>query len=132
VSPRDDDRRLADIETAISAIGRHLARGTIEDELVFDGCRVRLIEIGEAVKAVSPELLARAPDIPWREIARMRDHLTHRYFDPQHEIVADVIDTNLPALSRAVTALRRHVADAEGRQAALDLEIYPDAQPPAA
>jgi uncharacterized protein with HEPN domain len=39
---------------------------------------VRLIEIGEAVKGISPELLDREPDIPWRAIARMRDHIAHR------------------------------------------------------
>ena len=78
MSRRDDDRRLADVEAAINAIDRHLKRGTIEDELVFDACRARLIEIGEAVKAIDPELLAQKPDVPWREIARMRDHLTHR------------------------------------------------------
>jgi uncharacterized protein with HEPN domain len=71
VSPRKDDRRLRDIEAAITAIERHLKRGTVDDELVFDACRARLIDIGEAVKGLDPELLARAPDIPWREIARI-------------------------------------------------------------
>ncbi|MGH2860134.1 MAG: HepT-like ribonuclease domain-containing protein [Solirubrobacteraceae bacterium] len=99
MSPRKDDRRLRDIEAAITAIERHLKRGTIDDELVFDACRARLIEIGEAVKGIDPELLARSPGVPWREIARMRDHLTHRYFDTLHEIVADVIERDLPSLS---------------------------------
>jgi uncharacterized protein with HEPN domain len=103
VSRRDDDRRLADVEAAINAIDRHLKRGTIEDELVFDACRARLIEIGEAVKAIDPELLAQMPDVPWRETARMRDHLTHRYFDTQREIVADVVTTDLPSLRQAVS-----------------------------
>jgi predicted nucleotidyltransferase len=48
---------------------------------------VGTVEVGEAVKAISPELLARVPDVPWREIARMRAHLTHRYFDTQHETI---------------------------------------------
>ena len=42
--------------------------------------RIRLIEIGEAVKNVPPDLLAHEPGLPWQEIARMRDHLAHRYF----------------------------------------------------
>jgi uncharacterized protein with HEPN domain len=122
VSPRDDARRLADIEAAVRAIDRHLKRGTIDDELVFDACRARLIEIGEAVKDVDAELLARAPEVPWREIARMRDHLTHRYFDTQHEIVADVITTDFPALKRAVTKLRMAVLDADAPQTKLPLD----------
>ena len=49
---------------------------------------MRLIEIGEAVKDVSPELLSRQPSIPWRQVAAMRDQLAHRYFDTSHAIVA--------------------------------------------
>lgn len=120
MNPRNDDRRLRDIEAAITAIERHLKRGTLEDELVFDACRARLIEIGEAVKAIEPELLTRAPDVPWREIARMRDHLTHRYFDTQHEIVADVVKTDLPSLRLAVKRLRRHLADRNAGQTTLE------------
>ena len=120
MSDRRDGRRLADIEAAITAIERHLRRGSVDDELVFDACRARLIEIGEAVKALDPELLARRPQVPWREIARMRDHLTHRYFDTQHSIVADVVTTDLPVLKQAVAELRRLI-DADGDQATLDL-----------
>ena len=122
MSPRKDDRRLRDIESAITAIDRHMKRGTIDDELVFDACRARLIEIGEAVKGIEPALLARSPDIPWREIARMRDHLTHRYFDTQHEIVADVIETDLPALKLAVRHLHAYLADLEAGQTTFDEE----------
>jgi uncharacterized protein with HEPN domain len=52
----------------------------------------------------------------------MRDHLNHRYFDTQHEIVADVISTDLVTLKRAVSALRVRLADAEAGQATMDLE----------
>jgi uncharacterized protein with HEPN domain len=120
VRPRKDDRRLRDIEAAITAIERHLKRGPVDDELVFDACRARLIEIGEAVKGLDPELLARAPDIPWREIARMRDHLTHRYFDTLHEVVGDVIERDLPALELAVKHLRRVMTDIEAGQGTLE------------
>ncbi len=59
---RRDDQRLEDILTAVAAIGEHLGRGELDDGLVFDAVRVRLIEIGEAVRAISPELLDRGSD----------------------------------------------------------------------
>jgi uncharacterized protein with HEPN domain len=75
-------QRLADIQAAIDAIRSHLQRGNLTDGLIFDAVRIRLLEIGEAVKALPDDLLATQPSIPWRQIARMRDHLAYRYSTP--------------------------------------------------
>jgi hypothetical protein len=58
-----DRKRLADIQAAIDAIHSHLQRGDLSDGLVFDAVRIRLLEIGEAVKAVPDDLLATQPSI---------------------------------------------------------------------
>jgi uncharacterized protein with HEPN domain len=100
-----DRQRLADIQAAIDAIRSHLRRGTLADGLVFDAVRIRLLEIGEAVKALPGELLATQPGIPWSQIARMRDHLAHRYFDTAHAILQATVDDDLPELERAVRSL---------------------------
>ena len=99
---RRDAAWLTDILTAIDAADGYLARGSLDDGLVYDACRVRLIEIGEAVKHLDPELLGRAPDIRWRAIARMRDQLTHHYFDTDHAIVTQAMTEELPRLRSAV------------------------------
>jgi hypothetical protein len=57
-------QRLADIQAAIDAIRSHLRRGDLSDGLVFDAVRIRLVEIGEAVKALPEDLLATQPSIP--------------------------------------------------------------------
>lgn len=100
-----DRQRLTDIQAAVDAIRSHVARGTLADGLVFDAVRIRLLEIGEAVKALPEGLLARQPAVPWRQIARMRDHLAHRYFDTAHAILQATVDEDLPELERAVQAL---------------------------
>lgn len=100
-----DRQRLDDIQAAIEAIRSHLQRGTLSDGLVFDAVRIRLLEIGEAVKALPDDLLATQPAIPWRQIARMRDHLAHRYFDTAHAILQSTVDDDLPELERAIHAL---------------------------
>ena len=66
---RHDRQRLEDICAAIDA---HLQRGDLSDGLVFDAVRVRLIEIGEAVKALPEDLLTSEDQIPWSDIARLR------------------------------------------------------------
>lgn len=98
-------RRLSDIQAAIEAISSHLERGDLADGLIFDAVRIRLMEIGEAVKTLPSEVREARPDIPWREIARMRDHLAHRYFDTSHAIIQATVDHDLPLLAQAVDAL---------------------------
>jgi len=106
---RYDDQRLSDIISAITAIRSHLTRGQLSDGLVFDAVRIRLLEIGEAVKAISPALLAHEPDIPWKNIAAMRDQLAHRYFDTEHAIVTGTVTDDLEPLRTAVHRLRTRV-----------------------
>lgn len=100
-----EQQRLADIQAAIDANRSHLQRGDLSDGLVFDAVRIRLLEIGEAVKALPAGMLSSQPNIPWSQIARMRDHLAHRYFDTNHAILRATVDNDLPELERAVQAL---------------------------
>lgn len=109
---RDDLQRLDDIGAAIAAIRGHLGRGDVSDGLVFDAVRVRLIEIGEAVKALPQELLATEPSMPWEQVAGMRDRLAHRYFDTSHSIVAATVKDDLPELAAAVERLRQRATRA--------------------
>ena len=112
-----DRQRLADIQAAIDAIRSHLQRGDLSDGLIFDAVRIRLLEIGEAVKALPDELLAAQPSIPWRQITRMRDHLAHRYFDTAHTILQATVTEDLPDLERAVTAMNQSLSDQDSTAA---------------
>ena len=74
--------------------------------------------IGEAVKALSAEVLAAEPAVPWKAIARMRDQLTHRYFDTDHAIervveVRDRLDERAAVLLDLVDEVRRQPAASE-------------------
>jgi uncharacterized protein with HEPN domain len=102
---RHDASRLADILAAIEAINDHLTHDGLQNGLVYDAVRVRLIEIGEAVKGIDQTLLETEPMIPWSAIARMRDHLAHRYFDTDHAVVVDVVENELTPLESAVRSL---------------------------
>jgi len=102
---RHDQEWLTDIIDAIQAIRTYQERGDLSDGLVFDAVRLRLIEIGEAVKRLSPEVLESEPDLPWEEIDGMRDRLAHRYFDTSHAIVQATIDNDIPELDLAVRRL---------------------------
>lgn len=107
---RRDDQRLADILAAVDAIASHISRGGLHDGLIFDAVRVRLIEIGEAVRAIDPDLLGTEPGIPWRDLTGMRNVLAHRYFDTAHGIIQATITEDLPPLVAAVRRLLDRVA----------------------
>jgi uncharacterized protein with HEPN domain len=110
---RRDAERLVDVVDAIAAIRSHLSRGDLSDGLVFDAVRVRLIEIGEAIKALPDELLVTEPTQPWSAITRMRDHLAHHYFDTEHALVTATVTNDLGPLQAAVNRLQRLVGHSD-------------------
>ena len=54
--------------------------------------------MGEAVKKVSPQTRAAHPEVPWKDVAGMRDRVVHGYFGVSLEIVWDVVQNHVPPL----------------------------------
>lgn len=65
--------------------------------------------IGEEVKKVEKrlgmEFLNQRPEIPWRDVMGMRNHIAHGYFDINEEYVLSVIRNDLAPLLEAVEYL---------------------------
>jgi len=54
--------------------------------------------IGEATKRLSPEFCKKYPEIPWRNLAAMRNIIVHEYDQVDLEVVWDVIQDKIPEL----------------------------------
>jgi len=65
----------------------------------------RILVIGEATKRLSPEFKQLYPDIPWRDIAGIRDIIVHEYNRVDVERIWDVVENDLPILLKFLTAL---------------------------
>jgi uncharacterized protein with HEPN domain len=109
-SPQD---RLADIDEsasralrAVDALERASEDGdTDEEQMAFDALLYRLLVIGEAIKALPDGLLTQEPEIPWREVARLRDLLAHHYYRVDSQIIRRTVDTPLHDLQAAARRL---------------------------
>lgn len=62
----------------------------------------RLLILGEAAKAVSRDARDLIPDLPWREMMRMRDVLVHHYFGVRIDVVWGVVNDELPEVVRSL------------------------------
>lgn len=65
----------------------------------------RLLILGEAAKAVSQEARDLAPELPWREMMRMRDVLIHHYFGVRLDVVWGVVTDERPGVQHELEDL---------------------------
>ena len=103
-------RRLADILARCGEATQLVARGrdAFESDVILRHAAKSIIaDIGEAAKNLE-DLADQVPGVPWAQIARMRDRVTHRYFDVDYDVVWDTLTTDLPTLERAVHAFVEH------------------------
>ncbi len=69
--------------------------------------RLALAHIGEAVKRLPAKLTDQHPNIPWKQIAGMRDRLVHEYATVDVEIVWRAATVSVPELAAAVKTMMR-------------------------
>ncbi|OIH95173.1 DUF86 domain-containing protein [Curtobacterium sp. MCBA15_001] len=103
---RDVGDRLDDVIRACGVIARYVSETDLPEDLVYDAVRMRLVEIGEAVRMLPSAVTRAEPDIPWSRVSLLGERLTRRYFDTTPAIVLGTARVDVPHLCAAARRLR--------------------------
>ena len=107
---RDERLLIKDIITAIDRIESYTAGmdfvAFASDEKTVNAVIYNFLIIGEAVKLLPRNITGRYPEIPWRQIAGMRDKLTHAYFSIDYDLVWKTVTKVLPQFRNALQKIR--------------------------
>ncbi|MGL4499678.1 MAG: HepT-like ribonuclease domain-containing protein [Planktothrix sp.] len=104
-----DSASLLDILKA-GELALEFARGLNREQLEGDRMRqsailYQIAIIGEATKRLSREFREQHPEVPWDDMAGMRDIIAHQYDRLDLDIVWQVIQRNIPEVLNAIGPL---------------------------
>ncbi len=106
---RDAKLYLEDILESIKRIEEStlsLNKNEFSNNITIQDAVIRRFEIiGEAVKNLPQDFKDNHPEIAWKEIAGMRNVLTHAYFEVSVERVWNTVQKDLPHLKEQIQNL---------------------------
>jgi len=107
---RDVRVYIKDIFEAIEKIEKY-TKGSSEEDFcgntqMQDAVLRRLEIIGEAVKHIPQKIRNEYPDVPWKQIAGMRDILTHEYFGVNLKRAFKVVKKDISALKAKIIQIQ--------------------------
>ena len=107
--PLRDKERLRHIMESIDLIQEHTQHITYEafatDKILFGAIVYYTMIIGEATYKLSRAFVTQHPEVPWQDIADMRHHLVHGYYQVDSHIVWQVIQHDLATLKSNIQKL---------------------------
>lgn len=96
---KEDRLYLSNIKECIDLIEAYTLEGKeafLASRLIQDAVIRHFEVIGEATKRLSLELKQAHPDIPWPQIPRLRDILSHDYLRVNVHRIWGIIEQNIP------------------------------------
>jgi len=79
----------------------------IGNKLSFSGILHRCEILGEIAKNLSKDFKDAVPNIPWNDIAKTRDIITHHYHKIDPQIIRKILEEQIPILLTVLPKLRK-------------------------
>ncbi|MDB9474816.1 DUF86 domain-containing protein [Dolichospermum circinale] len=108
---KDERLYLSNIQECIERIEEYTKGGKeefMQTKMIQDAVIRNFEIIGEATKRLSPELRSKYSDVPWQQMAGLRDVLIHDYLKVNLNLVWQIIEQNLSDLKRQVRRRSHH------------------------
>ena len=114
MSAHDPKVTLRQIEEAAHRL-QTICSGRTMEQLLADWLATAALErfleiVGEGVKRLPQDLRRQYSEVPWKEIAGTRDHLSHGYDDVNYQVLWDAVQKDLPVL---LETIQRMLGDLE-------------------
>ena len=91
----------------IESFSKGLTKEEFDNNKLIQNAIIRSLEIiGEAVKNITDTFKKKYPKIPWKDIAGLRDILSHAYFGVNLDRVWNVIEIDLPRLKEEISKIK--------------------------
>ncbi len=98
--------QIRDFAAEVEALVAGHTREQLDDSLELRRAIERCVElIGEAASRLTAEVHNAHPEIPWRQIIGMRNHLVHGYDVVSSEVLWDTACRNVPDLKLKIEAI---------------------------
>lgn len=106
---RDPNLFLSDIVESIGLIEKYTKKldykKFLRNDEAQDAVMRRIEIIGEATRNLPAGIKRKHPDIPWKQIAGMRNILAHEYFGVAMKRIWDTTQKDLPRLKKQISKL---------------------------
>ena len=110
---RDQKLYLIDIAESIRYIKKYTSNlneeGFYQSEQIQDAVLRRLEIIGEATKNISDDFKDRFPQLPWKEMAGIRDVIIHDYFGINLRRIWLTVKQDLPTIETLIEEVLKKI-----------------------
>ena len=97
---------IFDAIKSIQAQMKGITKDQFENSELLQGFIERKLEIiGEATKRIPDDFKQQHPNIPWKDMAGMRDILIHQYTEVDEDIIWKTVIQKIPSLKEHIESI---------------------------